>query len=299
MTDSKDKKKDAVVKTSGGNPNSMVSMNQGGSGIQINTLDDAMRLAKYVQESGLAPKGLEKPESIVIAMQCGFEIGLKPMQALQSIAVINGRPTVWGDAALGLVRASGELEVFEEWYEGEGDKYGAYCKVRRRGDTKDTVECFTIEDAKRAKLWGKDGPWKQYPKRMLRYRNRNFILRDKFTDILKGLKLAEDVMDEPIDVTSDVDAGPAKGKPQKTNTLDDPSPVLDKGKAAKKLTPKKAAPKAKEEPVPDLPPTEEENEPEQPLPEDERGDAYEPPENDEQQNLFTGSEETTSLDDPE
>ena len=42
----------------------------------------------------------------MLAVQLGSEVGLRPMQALQNIAVINGRPAVWGDALPGLCKAS-------------------------------------------------------------------------------------------------------------------------------------------------------------------------------------------------
>lgn len=226
---------------------SMVKMGIGESGIQISTLDDAKRFATYVAESGLAPKGIQTPAAIITAMQMGFEIGLKPMQALQNIAVINGRPSVWGDAALGLVRASGELEKFVEKYVMQESKskkdnggYTAVCIIRRKGDEEDTIEKFSIDDAHTAGLWGKAGPWTTHPKRMLRYKARNFALRDKFTDVLKGLKITEDLMDEEgvIDITEDVEgAGKAKTTAVSVEaSLDEPGAVLESGENVKKDT---------------------------------------------------------------
>lgn len=233
---------------------SMVKMGVGNTGLQINSLDDAKRFATYVSESGLAPKGIQTPAAIITAMQMGFEIGLQPMQALQNIAVINGRPSVWGDAALGLVRASGELEKFQEKYvqKGDSDKgFTAVCIVRRKGDEEDTVEEFSVGDAERAGLWGKQGPWSTHPKRMLRYKARNFALRDKFTDVLKGLKIAEDLMDEAdvIDITDEIpEAGkPAEKAPVKaTPSLEEPGAVLDSGQDAKKAKEEAAAKKKAE-----------------------------------------------------
>ena len=56
---------------------------------------------------------------------------------------------------------------------------------------------FSEQDAKVAGLWGKSGPWKQYPKRMLQMRARGFNLRDNFADILGGLITAEEARDMP------------------------------------------------------------------------------------------------------
>jgi hypothetical protein len=78
----------------------------GGQGVQLASLDEAYRFANAVVASGFAPRGMEKPESVLIAIQLGMELGMTPMSALQNTAVINGRPAIYGDAALALVRAS-------------------------------------------------------------------------------------------------------------------------------------------------------------------------------------------------
>ncbi len=178
-------------------------INFGDTGIQIRTMDEAYRFAQCVSASGFAPKGLEKPESIVIALQHAAELGLSPMQGLQSVAIINGRPGIYGDAALALVRRSGLLESIVETVEGAGDAQRASCTVKRTGEAAAT-SVFSVEDAKRAKLWGKQGPWEQYPSRMLKFRARGFALRDAFGDVLKGLRTVEELRDlpsEPRNVT--------------------------------------------------------------------------------------------------
>ena len=181
----------------------------GNRGIILGDLDSLWRFSAYIAKSGLAPKSIPSQEGICIAIQMGLEVGLTPMAALQNIAVINGRPSIWGDAQLGLVRATGELEEFREWYEAAGkplprnpsaftDDVTAVCRVKRRGY--DAVETgFSVADAKTAKLWGKEGPWTQYPARMLLNRARSFNLRDNFGDALKGLRSAEEAQDMPAE----------------------------------------------------------------------------------------------------
>jgi hypothetical protein len=119
------------------------------------------------------------------------------MQSLQSIACINGRPSVWGDAALALVMGSPVCANIQEVIDGEGDDMTAKCIALRKGYPAATVGKFSVADAKRAGLWGKSGPWSQYPKRMLQLRARGFALRDAFPDVLKGLVTAEEAQDYP------------------------------------------------------------------------------------------------------
>jgi len=203
----------------------------GSSGIVLTDIEAMYRWGVAVTSSGLAPKSFDTPEKVVVATQLGLELGLSPMTALQSIAVINGRPTVWGDVALGLCHATGQVEEFSEWYEDDKgerlsrnpvaftDGIAAVCKVKRKGQEAQESS-FSVADAKRAKLWGKQGPWSEYPARMLKARARGFAIRDAFPDALKGLYVAEEVRDMPpeVDVTpkaAGVEVKKAKLEPRK------------------------------------------------------------------------------------
>jgi hypothetical protein len=171
---------------------------QRASGLALQSFDDAFRFSKMVAASEFAPKDFKnKPESCLLAIQHGSEVGLSPMQSLQSIAVINGRPTIWGDAALALVQACPVCEYVREYMEGEGDSLTAVCEAKRQGYPSPSVSRFSVADAKKAGLWGKTGPWTQYPQRMLALRARGFALRNAFADALRGLITAEEARDYP------------------------------------------------------------------------------------------------------
>lgn len=161
------------------------------------TLSEAMEFSHMLADSSIVPKDfMGKPGNVLVAMQWGMEIGLKPLQAMQNIAVINGRPSIWGDAALALVKSSPLCEDVIETYEGTGDKKKAVCVAKRKG-RKDVVSEFSVADAMTAGLWKKSGPWTQYPDRMLKMRARSFALRDQFPDVLKGMAITEETMDTP------------------------------------------------------------------------------------------------------
>jgi hypothetical protein len=164
------------------------------------TITEAMEFSRMLAESSMVPKAYQgKPQDIMVCVQWGYEIGLAPMQALQNIAVINGKPSVYGDAAMALVQASPVCEDVQEFFEGEGSPNPvAVCVAKRRGRNPVTAK-FSVEDAKRAGLWGKAGPWQAYPKRMMQMRARGFALRDAFPDVLKGLITAEEAQDYPAE----------------------------------------------------------------------------------------------------
>jgi hypothetical protein len=161
---------------------------------EITSLQQAMEYAKMIADSDLAPKDYKgKPGNVLITIQYGTEIGLKPLQSIQNLAIINGRPSIWGDAMIALVQNHPLCEYIREEFKNDI----AYCTVKRRGEDEYTYE-FSKQDAQKAGLLTKPGPWSQYPNRMLQMRARGFALRDKFSDVLKGIAMREEVEDYEI-----------------------------------------------------------------------------------------------------
>lgn len=182
------------------------TLQSGGKPLAIvpQTFDDCYRMGQLLAASGLVPADYKgKPEACTVAIMQGLELGLSPMAAVQSIAVINGRPSIWGDGALAVVRASGLLESIEE----TSDDTKATCRVKRKGEPFAVERSFTMDDAQKAGLKGKAGPWQQYPKRMLQMRARSWCLRDVFADVLKGMHIAEESQD--VDLMKDITPRPA------------------------------------------------------------------------------------------
>lgn len=170
-------------------------MRAGGSvnAIVPQSFEEAWRVAGALAASGLTPKDINTQEKVLAVIMAGAEIGMAPFQALQSFAVINGRPALWGDGMMAVARKYG-VKV-EEVLAGEGDAMTAMCVVRRP-DTGEVIERkFTVADAKKAGLWGKQGPWSAYPQRMLQMRARAWALRDGCADMLRGMKMAEEIQD--------------------------------------------------------------------------------------------------------
>lgn len=160
-------------------------------------MQEAMDFAGRLAHSSLAPKAYQnKPDDVLIAMMMGFEVGLNPLQAVQNIATINGRPSIWGDAMLALVQNHPSFKSIQETF--DESSMTATCVVCRKNGQPHVVT-FSQADAEKAKLWDKTGPWTQYPKRMLKLRARGYALRDQFADALLGLISAEEAQDMPQD----------------------------------------------------------------------------------------------------
>jgi len=181
-------------------------------GIQFETLDQAYRFATAVANTEFVPKSYRgKPADILAAVQMGHELGLAPMQALSSLAVVNGFASLWGDGMLAVVQSSPHYQKHDEHFLVDGvrrdiltgddlkkDTTGAVCIFWRHG--RDPIKrTYTIGHAKRAGLWTKSGSWQTNPDRMLQMRARAFAARDQFPDVLRGIKTAEEMRDLPAD----------------------------------------------------------------------------------------------------
>jgi hypothetical protein len=175
------------------------------------TFDEAFRFANLIAESTLIPKEFQKsPANVLIAVQLGMELGVSPMQALQNMYVVNGRPAIFGDLLPAIVMQSGLLEEFEET---ANDK-SATCTVKRKG-LKAISRTFTMAEAEGAGLTARNPTYKAFPQRMLQMRARSWALRDMFPDVLKGVAIKEEIEDlpaEPRDVTPPVKMPTAIGE---------------------------------------------------------------------------------------
>lgn len=166
----------------------------GDRGLHFNNLAEMWRFCEGVVNSGTFPE-INTPEVALIRLQAGLELGLTPIWSLTNVMVVNGRPSVWGDALLGLVLAHPDCEDVIETMEGGGDEITAVCEVKRRGRLP-VKRTFSTADAKRAGLIEKNKSLhKIYPKRMLQMRARSWACRDSFADALRGLGVVEELRD--------------------------------------------------------------------------------------------------------
>lgn len=192
---------------------SIVPLRTGGrvAGIVPTSIEEVFRLATAIAKSGMAPRDMGTAEKLTVAILHGLEIGIPPLMAINKIAVVNGRPTLWGDAVPALLLSKG-FKIREMMY-AEGEERFAQCTVIRPNGEQ-IVRNFSVRDAMTAGLWGKQGPWKQYPDRMLQMRARGLAARDGAADVLSGIYLTEEMQDveQPADAGDLMPAAPNSGR---------------------------------------------------------------------------------------
>jgi hypothetical protein len=171
-------------------------------GVPIRGLDEAYRLAQNLAVSSLLPDALRgKPSDALAIIMYGQELGIAPMQAIQSIHVVRGKPQLSADLWAALARRAGHKV---RW--GQCDSYSATVTIQR-GDDPDHphTETFTLEDAVLAGLCeirdgkvyarsssGKPTPWETYTKRMLKNRAISFCGKTQCPEVALGFAIEGD-----------------------------------------------------------------------------------------------------------
>jgi len=173
--------------------------------LKAKDIDSQYRIAKLFLEAEMVPRSYKTPQQVMVGMQFAIELGLKPLQGLRNIAVINGNPSLWGELPLALARKSGELEYITEFLiDKEYNKicfdnknlstqaWAAVCKIKRKNQP-EVETFFSMDDAKIAGLLNREKktPWDTYPKIMLTRRARSQALKTAFADSLSALSIAE------------------------------------------------------------------------------------------------------------
>jgi len=164
-------------------------------GFIFNDLDSMYRAAEMFLQTGFAPRGMDTPQKICAVWWRAAELGLRPLQALEGMNVINGRLGLGGDLALAKVRSMGLLvSTPKKKYTGTigQDDYTCTVTIHRKGEDPQDFS-FSIREAKQAGIYVNN--WPKYPQRMVYYRALGFGLRDMFSDALKGMYISEELED--------------------------------------------------------------------------------------------------------
>lgn len=187
-------------------------------GLQLSSLDEAMRFCQHVVHAGVAPNG-DSPSTVLVKIQAGMELGFTPMRSMTAVYVVNNRTSLMGDAALALIRSKGHrVDVGNR---GEGDERCGFMRFHRAGDPAGqwTEVTFTVAEAKVAKLWNKrtskggDTPWVTSPDDMLVWRAVARCARRYFSDVLNGLGVYEEVRDYRTLPVADAEVLPTEPDP--------------------------------------------------------------------------------------
>ena len=184
-------------------------------------LDQQINYAKAMAVSNLLPVAYQNhPENVLVALEQGRALGIAPIQAMNQINVIKGKPALSADLIAALVRRAGHrLRV-------EGDDTYAQATVIRADDPDYIPKPirWDMERAKRAGLLGNPS-WQKYPAAMLRARAISEAARAWANDALYGFIYTPEELDNSWVPDSDPDTGePAQATQQQEQAPPQPAP---------------------------------------------------------------------------
>lgn len=166
-------------------------------------LDQQINYAKAMAVSNLLPVAYQNhPENVLVALEQGRALGIAPIQAMNQINVIKGKPALSADLIAALVRRAGHrLRV-------EGDDTYAQVTIIRADDPDYIPKPvrWDMERAKRAGLLGNPS-WQKYPAAMLRARAISEAARAWANDALYGFIYTPEELDNNWLPDSDPDTG--------------------------------------------------------------------------------------------
>jgi hypothetical protein len=185
-------------------------------------LADFARLADAIARTEMVPDSLRgRADAVLAVLMAGYELGVGPMMALQSINMIKGKPSLSPELMRALVTKAGHSVIVEATNE------EASLRAHRREWPDDAWVTFTwtMEDAKRAGLLkGTDSSWAKYPRAMLTARVTSEACRATFPDVIAGLSYGPDELTEFAPVTAGL-SGPGEVAVVDVEASETPAPV--------------------------------------------------------------------------
>jgi hypothetical protein len=229
-------------------PLSRVPVIAGAYGIQLQSLDEMVRLANMLVIAGVAPRDM-KPGGVVAILQAGAELGMKYMWSLAHLTFVNGRLGIDGTASMALVRSSGVCRPEGQptlTMEGEPftDEWTATYTAHRRDRAMPVSASFSFKDAQRMGLlkvdpenrqlfgrgrgntWSQDAAWATATPDMMAWRAWARLSKREFPDVILGLALTDELRDTSLNEEVAAAAAREVGKAPARKTTEGPDPLL-------------------------------------------------------------------------
>jgi len=166
-------------------------------------LNSIWKVSQTLCQTEFVPRALRnRPDATMACVLFGRELGIGPMQALQSVQVIEGKPTAAPELMRALIRRAGHSFRVTERTATSVTVWG-----RRADDGDEETVTWTVTDAERAGLCQlKDGkvvarsrqgnplPWESYTRSMLLARATSELARSLFADVISGVSYVPEEM---------------------------------------------------------------------------------------------------------
>lgn len=188
-------------------------------------------IATTLKNGGVLPRGIDTVQKMVVVLQAGREIGLQPIEALNSLYFVNGKVSMYGEAVpMQIMRAGHTIK----W--GKCDKTEATVTITRGDNGSEMTQTFTMAEAE-TRGYTSNPIYRKYPENMLKWRVLGMVAKFIAPDALRGIGIKEDMEVEIIDeggtfhnkteakrVNKEVKEGTYSVRKPLDATLDEPEP---------------------------------------------------------------------------
>lgn len=167
---------------------------------EMEAVEVAFRIGEAAAQAGIYKS--KNAAELALRVKYGMEMGLGPATALQSVAVINGSPSLTAGAIAS--RIGGHPDYDYEVTEHTEERCTIVVYRRKRGEWRECPpSTFTLDDAAKAGLL-KAGPWKQYPRNMLYARALTNAARWHAAEVFGGSVYTPDELGADVDEQGEV-----------------------------------------------------------------------------------------------
>ena len=179
----------------------------------LTTIDETYRMAKGLIMSGLLPKSIKTAEQAFAIITLGAELGFAAWQSMNSIDVIQGKPTLKPQAMLALIHRSGLAEMVKIPNVDEIAKSSAATVTMTRKGGMTHTETFTwamaelmetteyVDNQKRTVPMVQKYNWRTMPEIMMKWRAVSACARVVFPDVIMGMYTADEIDADSVRVS--------------------------------------------------------------------------------------------------
>ena len=188
----------------------------------FSSVEEMLAYAQILIDSGLLPNSITEPEQAITIMQYGRDLGVKDMIALNSIHVIQGRPTlshtmlgtllkrrgvewIWDEDFVTIKDDKGNPETLADGTVNKRTTIHFYWKSKSLDRVMDATFSVTWAQMVIAGYTEKDN-WQRLPKEMMRARCITYAARAYFPEVLGGfytdVEIADTMDDDTIELVA-------------------------------------------------------------------------------------------------
>lgn len=160
------------------------------------SIAEKQQYAELLAQASLLPKQYQRnPANVLLAMELGQSLSIPPIQAINEVHVIEGKPSASANLIGGLVRRAGHVLRVRA----DRDEMTATAQIIRKDDPDYTFEVtWTMDDAKRSGALNKNN-WKAFPIAMLKARAITEVAREACPEALMGIAYTPDELGAVVD----------------------------------------------------------------------------------------------------